>query len=173
MNSHSGLVEIAARWAKNKCGVVLPEFVCYNAEVCDVLGFSGSDTHMIEVKVSRADFLRDKKKPFRRLEENGLGHYRYYCVPKGLIDPRELPEGWGLIQVNAQNKARLYVKPQRKKTNWRAERRVLYSYARRAVVKGLHPAIMKSIAQEAAELQQRNEVRANARPESELAHELR
>jgi hypothetical protein len=149
--THRQVVDIAARWLNGKCGVVLPEFACMNAEICDVVGFDGASSHMIEVKVSRSDFHRDKKKYFRRDEDQGIGNYRYYCVPKGLLTPADLPEGWGLINVNEFGKARMAVKPTTKTTNMRAERRVLYSYARRAVVKGLHPEVMKTMAQDAAD----------------------
>jgi hypothetical protein len=144
--THKELVEVAARWAESKHGVVLPEFVHMgSSEICDVIAFNGSDSTMIEVKVSRADFLRDKKKQFRYNENMGMGNYRYYLAPKGLIHERELPDGWGLIEVSPTGRPRKTVWALRQDANHEAERYVLYSYARRAVVKGVHPTIMQSM----------------------------
>lgn len=58
---------------------------------------------VVESKVSRADFLADAKKSFRKNPEEGVGNYRYYACPEGLIKPEELPPKWGLIYVNMQN----------------------------------------------------------------------
>lgn len=54
---------------------------------------------MIEVKVTRSDFLADRKKPHRQ-GGKGMGSWRYYMAPEGLISVGELPDGWGLIEVN-------------------------------------------------------------------------
>lgn len=156
--THAEIVAIAAKWCGSKHGVVLPEFVCQNSEIPDVLAMNGRETTMIEVKVSRSDFLHDKKKHFRAMEEYGMGNLRYYCAPKGMIHEDELPDGWGLIQISPQGKARLYVHALHKSTNYKAERHVLYSYARRAVVKGVHPQIMKSMAQDAADVEARRAI---------------
>lgn len=151
--SHQQVVEIAARWLRGrKHGVVLPEFVHMgSSEICDVLGFTSRHTTMIEVKVSRRDFLADKKKHFRYFEEKGMGNYRYYCVPHKLVGVLEIPEGWGLIYIYPTGKAREMLAPEHKTSNLQAERGVLYSYARRANVKGHHADIMKTIKQEAEE----------------------
>jgi hypothetical protein len=37
--------------------------------------------------------------PPRKTE--GLGAYRFYLAPSGLLDPEELPEGWGLLELRA------------------------------------------------------------------------
>lgn len=140
--SHKQGVAIASRWLRNRCYVILPEFVCDNREVADVVGFNRQDSHMIEVKVSRSDFLADKRKHFRAMEEYGIGNYRYYCCPRLLIGVLEIPEGWGLIYIYPSGKARQMLAPERKPTNHKAERTILYSYARRAVVKGHHDSIM-------------------------------
>ena len=54
---------------------------------------------VLEVKVGRGDFLKDKKKQCRT-KEKSLGRWRYYICPEGLIKPNELPDRWGLIWVN-------------------------------------------------------------------------
>ena len=57
-------------------------------------------TVLVECKVSRSDFLADKAKPHRHV--GGIGNWRYYMAPEGLISPNELPEKWGLVEVNAR-----------------------------------------------------------------------
>lgn len=57
-------------------------------------------TVLVECKVTRSDFLADKAKPHRHV--GGIGNWRYYMAPEGLISPEELPEKWGLVEVNAR-----------------------------------------------------------------------
>ena len=86
--THSELVEIAYKWVlKNAhCGVAFKELVTTAMETPDVIGFGGHRySVLIECKASRADFLKDKKKPFRANPEIGMGKLRYYCCPKGLF----------------------------------------------------------------------------------------
>ena len=54
---------------------------------------------LVECKVSRADFLADREKPFRQKPESGVGCERFYLAPKGLIRLEELRSGWGLLEV--------------------------------------------------------------------------
>ena len=101
--THSELVDKAYTWIlKNtSCGVAFKEIRTTSSnEQADVIGF-GSDGHsvLIEVKVSRADFLRDKKKPFRKTPSKGMGSQRFYMCPEGIIKETDLPKGWGLIYV--------------------------------------------------------------------------
>ena len=70
-----------------------------SAENPDVFGIGPDGTsYLIECKVSRADFLGDKNKPHRSADLH-LGVYRWFCAPSGIIQPHELPPGWGLIQI--------------------------------------------------------------------------
>ncbi len=71
-------------------------------ERCDAILFCSSNSYMIETKISRADFLADFKKPHR--VDGGIGNYRYYACPEGLIKPDEVPDKWGLIWVRPGNK---------------------------------------------------------------------
>lgn len=79
------------------CPYVVVELVTCEQEIPDVFGWNYWTTVLIEVKVSRSDFLADKKKWFRIYPEKGMGDYRYYCCPDGLIKENELPEKWGLL----------------------------------------------------------------------------
>lgn len=65
----------------------------------DIWAYNGERTICVEVKVSHADFLADRRK-WCRSDENArkVGSYRYYLAPRGVISPDELPEGWGLLE---------------------------------------------------------------------------
>ena len=71
-----------------------------NGENPDAIGWYTGRTMLVECKVSRSDFLADRKKPFRANPERGLGLYRYFMAPKGLIKVDELPARRGLLEVN-------------------------------------------------------------------------
>lgn len=71
-------------------------------EYVDGVAINSDAVYVIEAKVSRADFLADRKKPHRADPAYGLGQYRYYACPEGMIKPEELPERWGLIYINSR-----------------------------------------------------------------------
>lgn len=112
--THSQLVEIAYRWALStaKSGIAVKEMKSISWEIADVLGFGGSvHSLLIECKVSRSDFLADRKKPFRIHPQLGMGSHRVYCVPEGLVRLEELPPKWGLLEVKANGKTRFSYRP--------------------------------------------------------------
>jgi hypothetical protein len=76
-------------------------------ERVDAILFDLNYSYLVETKISRADFLNDFKKDFRINASDGMGDYRYYACPTGLIKPEELPEKWGLIYVDDKFKATL------------------------------------------------------------------
>ena len=111
-----------------------------NAEIPDVIGFKGDFSFIIEAKTSRADFLADKKKPFRLNPSIGMGDFRFFIAPLNMIGISELPEGWGLIEVegfkivnvhNPFGKGNIYSNWIKNKKNNQAERYVMYSALRR------------------------------------------
>lgn len=88
------------------CKWVAVELVC-NGSPChpDVFGWgdgigAGNFGVNIEVKMSHADFLADFKKSYRENIYYDLGHIKYFCCPKGVIKPEELPENIGLLYEN-------------------------------------------------------------------------
>jgi hypothetical protein len=97
--SHANLVELSAVWLRKKHPVVVTEVACCGGEEADAIGFNGILSTIVECKAHRSDFLSDNKKPWRQRTEIGLGDYRYYCCPRGLIGIHELPESWGLLEV--------------------------------------------------------------------------
>jgi len=81
------------------CTVVFKERSTSATETPDAIGFKGGFSYLIECKASRADFLADRKKLFRKCLEQGMGYERYYMAPVGLLEPTEIPDGWGLLEV--------------------------------------------------------------------------
>lgn len=65
----------------------------------DCLGIDNAGfTILIEAKVSRSDFKADQKKPWRK-DGNGIGKRRVYVTPVGLLEPKEIPYGWELWEI--------------------------------------------------------------------------
>lgn len=80
-----------------------------HGEQPDVFGLSAfGESVLVEVKVSRTDFLADQKKPWRR-NGFGMGDHRVYLTPKGLLKPEEIPYGWMLWEVHGKTKPILKV----------------------------------------------------------------
>ncbi len=103
--THSLLVSKAVHWLRRyRCGVVLSEQACVSGEMPDAIGWKRAcHSVLVECKVTRADFLADRGKPWRLKPEQGVGCERFYLGPAGLIRRDELPAGWGLLELR-QNK---------------------------------------------------------------------
>ena len=88
--THEKLVARAVAWLRRyRCGVVLSEQSCASGETPDAIGWKRAcHSVVVECKISRADFLADREKPFRSKSEKGMGCERYYLAPAG-TDPRE------------------------------------------------------------------------------------
>lgn len=98
--THAQFVERAVRWLRSyRCGVVLSEQACVSGEMPDAIGWKQAcHSVLVECKITRADFLADRAKPFRQKPEKGVGSERFYLIPSGLVKAEELPEGWGLLE---------------------------------------------------------------------------
>jgi len=134
--THNQLVRRIAAWfkARHQSSIVMAEFVTSAQEIPDVLAMqSGAHSVLVECKVSRSDFLVDKTKFFRRQEDYGMGDKRYYAAPAGMINPDELPDGWGLLDVDAY-RIREIVEPKNKEANKRRECLMLMSALRRVEI---------------------------------------
>ena len=101
--SHADLVAIAARWLKNtvRCGVVLTEAPAMDGESPDAIGWRSSHSVLVECKVSRADFLADRKKA-GRADGRRLAWRCYYLTPPGLLRVDEVPVSWGLLEAHGR-----------------------------------------------------------------------
>lgn len=106
---HYDLCVRGAKWLRSRKNVEHCEgrwkYVAVEMCVCacenpDIWAFNGWSTIVVEVKVSRSDYLNDAKKPWHQpgMEECLAGNYRYYLTPKGLLTKEDLPEGVGLLE---------------------------------------------------------------------------
>jgi hypothetical protein len=78
----------------------LSEQACISGEMPDAIGWKRANhSVLVECKVTRADFLADRGKPFRAKPEQGVGSERFYLTPPGLVKVEELPVGWGLLEL--------------------------------------------------------------------------
>jgi len=97
--SHKELVDKAFHYLRLSYTVVFRERVDSTSENPDAIGFKRGFSCLIECKASRADFLLDKEKLFRKRPQDGMGYERYFMAPIGLLEPSEMPDGWGLLEV--------------------------------------------------------------------------
>lgn len=139
--THAQLVRLAEQWLRRRyrCGIVLSEQSCASGETPDVIAWKGKcRSVLVECKVSRADFLADRDKPFRKDPSQGMGCERFYLAPQGLIAKEELPPHWGLLECRARE-IRLAVKPgrrsQRTETGLMWEMNLLLASLRRVEVR--------------------------------------
>lgn len=78
----------------------MSEQACVSGEMPDAIGWKrASHSVLVECKVTRADFLADRGKPFRLRPEEGVGCERFYLTPPALVKVEELPLGWGLLEL--------------------------------------------------------------------------
>lgn len=111
---HDELVKIAGKWLKNQgCGYVATELKALtpNGEIPDAIGFRSDYSVIVECKASRSDFLADRKKIFRKVPEMGMGDFRFFMCPDGMIHPSDLPEKWGLLHVTEKGRVNKIVAP--------------------------------------------------------------
>ena len=139
--THADLVTKGIKWLRSQGGkqwsapLAFGEIVAVGNEIPDVIGFSSNGSTLIECKTSKSDFKRDKKKMFRSVPQMGMGKYRFYMCPTGLIEKNELPDNWGLIYVSEKGVAKLIVKPKSQYCNLKAEHSYMYSIMRRTYKK--------------------------------------
>jgi hypothetical protein len=108
--THNDLCLVAVRWLQRNngaggpgCHVAVSECRSgWSGEIPDAIGFRAAGfedgSTVVECKTSRADFLADRKKAHRIA--GGLGNWRYFMAPTGLLSADDLPHGWGLLEVN-------------------------------------------------------------------------
>ena len=137
--THAQLVQKAVAWLRSyRCGVILSEQACLSGEMPDAIGWKQAcHSVLIECKISRADFLADRDKPFRSKPALGLGCERLYLTPVALLRHEELPPGWGLLECD-QRKIKLVrrgAKNLRTETGFRYEMNLLLASLRRVEIR--------------------------------------
>lgn len=141
--THDDLVIIGKRWLQKQRNIegrhfsgtkhIATEVTSVEKEQADVIGWhdEAQFSTLIECKISRSDFFADRKKSFRINPEAGMGQFRYFLTPKGLVSIDELPEGWGLIEVDDKNLFPVKRSKYFEEFNIEAERSLLVSMWRR------------------------------------------
>lgn len=115
--THAELVEISHRWLSHElqCSFVLREMRHLHdmGEIQDAPGIKISwgeiGSILVECKATRADYLADRQKKFRQDSRGGVGAFRFFCAPGGIILPEDLPPRWGLVVVNGRRTLRMAV----------------------------------------------------------------
>ena len=140
-DTHRELCLIVGKWLRKSgrirpvsCPYVAIELVTASQETPDVFGWNYWASVLIEVKVSRSDFLADSKKPFRIEPESGIGDFRYYCCPKGMLIPDEMPPNWGLL-YESDGCIEVVKEAEMQDANHYSERQILASIMRRESIK--------------------------------------
>ena len=146
--THNELVRRAEKWLKSiNCGVVFRDaFRAYteSGEQPDAIGWRSNVSILIECKTSRADFLADKNKVFRRTPGLGMGDWRFYLCPPGIIQVGDLPKGWGLLYATPKTIQKIHGVPSN--ARWinekpfiarkESEVEMMYSALRRMTIRG-------------------------------------
>ncbi|MGH8465703.1 MAG: adenylosuccinate synthase [Pseudomonas sp.] len=112
-SEHARLCDLAVSWLRRPnssrghgCLFAVSEIATgHGVEVPDAIGWrldAQAQSIVVEVKVSRADFLADANKPHRKDPTSGMGTWRYYMCPEGLIQVEDLPPRWGLLWVKGR-----------------------------------------------------------------------
>jgi hypothetical protein len=127
--THDLLVQKAGWWLRERlrcfCVMQEPGFgAC--PERPDAIGWKHGVSHVIECKATRSDFLSDKNKE-HRTNDAGMGQYRYYMAPRGIIRPEEIPAGWGYLELRGRATGRVFkvIEPEIREANLLMERLVL------------------------------------------------
>jgi hypothetical protein len=136
---HTLLCEQGGKWLKKhernieipNCSTIAVDMTTIEFETPDIIGWNSTSSIMIEVKVSRSDFKKDKLKKFRIETEKGVGEYRYYLSPTNLIKENEIPDKWGLLYFNDDGKIDIIKLAEYQPSNLKAERNMLLSLIRR------------------------------------------
>lgn len=155
--THADLVVRAEKWLKSRgCGVVFrDEFraLTHSGEQPDAIGWRDGLSILIECKASRSDFLADKRKRFRQDPVIGMGDWRFFMTPAGVVSPDDIPEGWGLLHATTKQIKRVHNVPTNgqwwtKKPfegNKRSETQMMYSALRRMIVRGHFDSIYETL----------------------------
>lgn len=65
---------------------------------------NGNDVIVFEIKASKQDFKKDVENLNKQRSAKCISNYFYYITPKGLLDPKEIPDWAGLLEVDLEDK---------------------------------------------------------------------
>lgn len=157
--THDQLVKAAENWLCKVagCGVVLNDrfkAVTTTGEQPDAIGWRNRVSIMIECKASLQDFLADRNKAFRGNPSLGVGDWRFFLTPVELIQPEDVPQGWGLLWSDCKKVRKVHGYP-KGNTSWQqnkpfdgnreSENAMLYSALRRLHLRGHLPKVYEPL----------------------------
>jgi len=130
--THRELVEIGKKWLWGKCDIVVTELTTWAVETPDVFGWKSFVSTLIECKTNRQDFFADRHKWSRRMLKDGVGQYRYYLMPEGVVNSiDEIPPKWGLLILKDSGKVQCVKKSEVFISDLTKEMMILISCIRR------------------------------------------
>lgn len=141
--THKALCIVACQWLSRtrRCAHTFADVGSMHLnEFPDAIGFRprayGGGSTVIEVKVSVEDFKRDSAKGWRQRERlglgGGMGRWRYYLVPEGLIGEADVPLDHGLLWVTDKSRVRMIrAAPERAARDFESEVTLLCAMLRR------------------------------------------
>ncbi|MCD8509597.1 MAG: MmcB family DNA repair protein [Bacillus sp. (in: Bacteria)] len=119
-NLHEHFKKQALYWLKDKmvdlCANEVKLFPSRKKLIADSMGINlkRKEARIIEVKVSKNDFKRDKvlEAPYGY---HAIADYAYIMTPVGLLSNDELPDGYGLLEIDDFDKITVKKNPVRNK----------------------------------------------------------
>lgn len=112
---HKRLKQVALKYLKEKItDLVCTEVPFGNAySVADAVGinFKREEVRVIECKSTKQDFIRDKKLFGQKTSYFYHAHYAYIMCPTNIIQPEEVPYGYGLLWVDEHDNVTMARKP--------------------------------------------------------------
>ena len=112
---HKHLKKVALYFLKSKVtDLIATEVEFYNSySVADAVGLNlkRKEVRVVEVKSTKSDFIRDKKLFNDKTSYFYHAHYSYIMCPKNIIQPEDLPYGYGLLWVDEYDNIEVAKKP--------------------------------------------------------------
>lgn len=102
---------------KTKCTDLCSKEVKYRniRSIADAVGinFKRKEVRIIEVKATKADYIRDKK--LMDIEKSYYKHCHYFYImcPDNIIQPEDVPKEYGLLWVNEANEVTVKRNPKK------------------------------------------------------------
>ena len=122
LTEESIIVELSVWLDNRKFTYKIPRAFIYGWESDFWAMTSEGETREFEIKISRSDYLIDKKKEKHSDTTQGANYFYYVC-PKGLISKEEIDSKYGLLTIRQDGYLEVAKKPQRlndfKFTNWK------------------------------------------------------
>ncbi|SDN21256.1 hypothetical protein [Alkalicoccus daliensis] len=119
-NTHQHLKHQALLWLKAKmtdlCATEVKFVVQRRKRTADAVGINmkRKEARIVEVKASRSDFLRDEVLQ-GELGYDAVAAYAYILTPAGLLKKEEVPERYGLLEIDEYDNIKVIKRPVKNK----------------------------------------------------------